>query len=250
MFLYQKSSLKNAACLHATAKMEADNFRKLGFTNPIAIIPNGIYIPEFPLIRPKFERIEKRKILFLSRIHPKKGIEFLIKAWYRLSFDLRNDWKVEIAGNGEASYIATLQSMINTFGLSDEIQFTGPQFGENKFAAFHNADLFVLPTFSENFGIVVTEALACGVPVITTKGTPWEELNTYNAGWWIDIGVQPLVEALKDAMKLSDEERRAMGKNGRKLVEENYSIEAVAKQMIELYQWILGQGEKPKFIFD
>jgi glycosyltransferase involved in cell wall biosynthesis len=248
LFLYQRNDLAKAACIHATASMEAENIRKLGFKNPIAVIPNGIDISEYSL-KPETIKKEKNTILFLSRIHPKKGIENLIEAWNQTKKSLRQNWQIEIAGNGEQKYIASLQKLIETKGLQEEIKIIGPQYGSAKLKAYHQADLFMLPTYSENFGMVVTEALSCGVPVITTKGTPWEELNTYNAGWWIDIGVQPLVEVLQKALCLSEEQRQQMGQNGRKLVEEKYSIEAVAAQMIQLYKWILNGGEKPQFVY-
>lgn len=247
MALYQRKDLYSSACIHATSQMEADNIRKLGFRNPIAIIPNGIDINEFPIQAEKSKN-EKHTLLFLSRIHPKKGIEVLVEAWQQLNKALRQHWQVEIAGAGDESYIVSLQKLIVKRGLANEIRIIGPQYGKAKFAAYQRADLFVLPTYSENFGIVVAEAMACGLPVITTVGTPWEELSTYNAGWWIDIGVDPLVESLENALKLSDEERHIVGKNGRKLVEKKYSIEAVAQQMIELYQWILNEKEKPEFV--
>jgi glycosyltransferase involved in cell wall biosynthesis len=248
MALYQRSDLAKATCIHATAQMEADNIRKLGFTNPIAIIPNGIVLSEYP-IREDFKNKSDKTLLFLSRIHPKKGIEILIEAWSLIDKRKRDGWKVEIAGNGEDRYLQSLLKLIQDRGLESVMSIIGPQFGESKLEAYHRADLFVLPTYSENFGIVVAEALACGVPVITTKGAPWEELNTHKAGWWIDIGVHPLAEALEKAMSLQDHERSVMGLNGRKLIEEKYSIEAVATKMIFLYQWILGQGEKPDFVY-
>jgi len=247
--LYQYTDLAKAACIHATSPMEAESIRNLGFKNPIAVIPNGIDISEFSL-KPQIAKKEKQTLLFLSRIHPKKGIELLVEAWQQLDKTLRQNWQVEIAGNGDERYIALLQKLIDVKGLTNQIKIIGPQFGEAKLAAYHRADLFVLPTHSENFGVVIAEALASGIPVITTKGTPWEELNTCNAGWWIDIGVQPLVEALQEALQLPEEQRIQMGLNGRKLVEEKYSIEAVAQQMVELYKWILNQGEKPDFIYE
>ena len=246
--LYQRHDLAKATCIHVTAQMEAENIRKLGFKNPIALIPNGIDINEFP-VKPKPITKEKHTLLFLSRIHPKKGIELLIDAWQQLDNTLRQYWQVKIAGNGEEGYIASMEKLIKERGLNEEIKIIGPQFGEAKLAAYHSSDLFVLPTHSENFGIVVAESLACGLPVITTKGTPWEELLTNHAGWWIDIGVQPLVEALQEALQLSEEQRIQMGQNGRKLVEEKYSIEAVAQQMIQLYKWILNRDEKPEFVY-
>lgn len=247
MALYQYNDLAKASCIHATAPMEAENIRKLGFKNPIAVISNGIDISEFPIPDSKQAK-EKHTLLFLSRIHPKKGIELLIEAWQQLDVNIRQNWTVQIAGNGEPDYIASLQRLIESRKLDKEITIVGPLFGVDKLKAYQQADLFVLPTYSENFGIVVAEALACGVPVITTKGTPWEELNTLNAGWWIDIGVEPLAENLRQAMQLTDAERQQMGMKGRKLVEENYSIESVASKMIQLYQWILKEGEKPQFV--
>ncbi|NVJ85989.1 MAG: glycosyltransferase [Algoriphagus sp.] len=245
--LYQRKDLAKAACIHATAKMEAENIRKLGFTNPIAVIPNGIDLAEFPL-KTSGEKYGTKTLLFLSRIHPKKGIELLVEAWSQLDPKIKSGWKIELAGNGEKNYIQAIQKLIQRKGLESEITIIGPQFGQAKLEAYHRADLFLLPTYSENFGIVIAEALACGVPVITTKGTPWEELNELQAGWWIDIGTNSLKEALENALSLSDEERKEMGLKGRKLIEEKYSIEVVARQMIQLYQWILGGQEKPEFV--
>ena len=248
LWLYQYNDLANATCIHATSQMEADAIRKLGFKNPIAIIPNGIDLDEFPLFV-KIPKEEKRTVLFLSRIHIKKGIELLIKAWPNIDINVRQKWQVNIIGNGPANYIALLNKEIESKGLENEIRILGPQFGKDKLKSFQQADLFVLPTYSENFGIVVAEAMACGLPVITTKGTPWEVLNIHKAGWWIDINVESLVQALNQAMQLNDNERQIMGNNGRKLVEEIYSIESVSKKMIQLYNWALYKGEMPEFIY-
>ena len=247
LWLYQYNDIADAACIHATAQMEADNIRKLGFKNPIAIIPNGINLEEFPFPKQKPKK-PLQTMLFLSRIHPKKGIEILIEAWSKLDIELKKNWQVIIAGNGEKKYINSLHQLMINKGLEKEIKIIGPQFGSDKFKVFEQADIFVFPTYSENFGIVVAEALACGVPVITTKGTPWEELNTHHAGWWIDIGISPLIESLQQALQLTTEQRRTMGQNGRQMIEENYTIEVVAKKMALLYEWVINGGEKPKFV--
>ena len=138
-----------------------------------------------------------KKILFLSRIHIKKGIENLIEAWSQIEINLRKNWIIEIVGNGEEAYIEVLQQKIMKHNLQEQIIIKPPVFGKDKIKLFREVSLFVLPTFSENFGIVVAESLASYTPVITTKGTPWEELNTCHAGWWIDIGVEPLKKALE-----------------------------------------------------
>lgn len=247
MLFYQKKDLEKAFCLHATSGIEAKYFRDFGIKIPISVISNGIDLKEFPLLKTKKVK-EKFILLFLSRVHSQKGLSILIDAWQQLDKGLRENWQIEIAGNGEDNYIASLQKGINDKGLATEIRIIGPQFGEAKLAAFNRADLFVLPTYSENFGIVIAEALACGVPVITTKGTPWEELNTCNAGWWIDIGAKPLAETLTKALQLKKIDLQTLGVNGRNLIEEKYSIQSVASCTLELYQWILGKGIKPKFV--
>lgn len=247
MLLYQYYDLKKAACLHATADMEAKSIRDLGYKNPIAVIPNGIDLSEYPLKDFSIKK-NKRKILFLSRIHPKKGIEYLIEAWERLEPSIKLNWEIEIAGNGDKDYIQKLNTIIVSKSLDECIKITGPQFGEDKINTYHNADLFVLPTHSENFGIVIAEALSCGVPVITTHGTPWEDIKSYNAGDWIEIGVDPLVRSLEIMMIKDEFALQQMGINGRRLIEEEYSIESVAAKMFEVYKWILNKTDKPKFV--
>jgi len=130
-------------------------------------------------------------------------------------------------------------------GLVDIFDFTGSVSDQDKWQLYNSADLFVLPSHTENFGIVIAEALATGVPVITTKGTPWAELEAHDCGWWIDIGVDPLVRALTEAMNLPPEERYAMGRRGRQLVELNYSWDTIGKEMLAVYEWVLGGGGAP-----
>jgi glycosyltransferase involved in cell wall biosynthesis len=246
--LFQLNDLKKATCIHATAPMEVENIRDLGFKNPIAMIPNGVNIDEFPTSFPE-KGNKTKKILFLSRIHVKKGIENLIEAWKLIDTELKKDWKIEIVGNGDQNYIKSLKEKIVLENLTGEIEIKKPVFGKDKIKLFREASLFVLPTFSENFGIVIAEALASYTPVITTKGTPWEDLNESKSGWWIDIGVAPLKLALEEALSTKEQDLLEMGVNGRKLIENKYSMNSVGKQMIELYDWILKKNSiKPKFV--
>nr|WP_262480763.1 glycosyltransferase [Algibacter lectus] len=163
---------------------------------------------------------------------------------------MKQDWVVDIYGNGETTYIEQLKSIIKTSNLEEQINIKAPVFGAHKLKVFRDASLFVLPpTFSENFGIVIAEALASYTPVITTKGTPWEGLQTYNCGQWIDIGVEPLAKSLTNLMTKRPETLMEMGGvNGRRLIEKKYSMQAVAKDMLTLYNWILNKTEKPTFI--
>lgn len=249
LWVYQFNDLKNASCIHATSLLEAENIWNLGLKNPIAVIPNGINLTDIAPVSVK-QNNRARKALFLSRIHPKKGIENLLDAWGALPENIKKEWSLDIVGNGEEGYLKKLNSKINELKLQNQVSIIGPLYDDKKNLAYQSADLFVLPTYSENFGMVVAEAMAFGLPVITTKGTPWEELETHNAGWWIEIGVKQLTHALTEAMQKSTETLIQMGANGRKLVEQNYSIEAVSTKMIQMYTWIINPSmPKPDFIY-
>jgi glycosyltransferase involved in cell wall biosynthesis len=230
LFIYQKKAIQRSAHIHATAQMEADNIKELGFLNPVSIIPNGIDLSEVKEVKTVYGT---KKMVFLSRIHPKKGIELLLEAWRNTD---TKDWTLEIAGNGEVDYIKTLSQSAEDV---KNVHFVGPQYGESKWDFLRSADVMVLPTYSENFGIVVAEALAVGVPVITTKGTPWEDLETYQCGWWIELTVSNLKRSLEEVMRLSQDQIKTMGNNGQSLVKDKYDIKAVAKNMKALYQKIL-----------
>lgn len=230
--LYQQNAVKQADMIHVTAESEKENLLKLGWNNRISIVANGINVQDI-----KIKTSWKRgyKILFLSRIHPKKGIEFLLDAVPHLDKRLH----VIIAGEGEATYIEQLKALAQERQITDRIQFIGGVYGDKKWELYQEADVFVLSTYSENFGIVVAEALASGTPVITTKGTPWAELESYRCGWWINIGTDPLVTAMQSFLSLSESELESYGRNGRRLIEEKYDSEIIANNMMALYQTVI-----------
>ena len=153
-----------------------------------------------------------------------------------------------IIGDGDDSYIEQLKLLIKNKKV-DNIFFTGFLTGKAQEAMMQQLSYLVLPSKSENFGMVVTEALARQIPVIASKGTPWKELNTHRCGWWIDSDLASLSNALEAALNLDETQRLEMGKNGRALVENKYSKEAVSKMMITFYKWILSETkELPPFV--
>ncbi|MEO7297109.1 MAG: glycosyltransferase [Verrucomicrobiota bacterium] len=260
--LYQERNLQSATALHATSRQEAQEFRDLKLKPPIAIIPNGVDLPTFSHAQSSIHHppSSPRTILFLSRIHPKKGLFNLLRAWGELQKGKAEsrkqkvggaalEWKLVIAGTDEDGHLGELKAESRKLKVEKSIQFVGEIHGEAKWELYRSTDIFVLPSHSENFGIVIAEALASGVPVITTKATPWQELVEHSCGWWIDVGVDPLVAALREAMALTDEQRTAMGARGRDLVETGYSWNSAAEKMKSVYEWVLNQGAEPDCIF-
>lgn len=247
MFLYQRRDLNSARVLVATSIAEYKNLRTLGFRQPIAVIPNGVRLDAvYKFDQPPIKHPERtRHVLFLSRIHEKKGIMDLIRAW---SLIRPSGWCLQIAGPDENGYLTNVMSLVERERLTNSVEYVGVVDGEDKDRLYNCADLFVLPTFSENFGLVVAEALAHAVPVITTRGAPWVDLINFKCGWWIDIGVEPLVSALVDAMSLSDAERLAMGERGRTYVK-RYDWDIIAQQNLDLYNWVLGKACQPEYVY-
>lgn len=237
-FLYQDADVRGAVALQATAESEAIQFSNLGFTNPVILSPNGVNLPKESELR--YTKNIQKRALFISRMHPKKGVIELVNAWGKLNI---RGWQCELVytinGDFEKAYESKVKSRVKDLGLEDVFVFTGPLDDDAKWKAYARADFFVLPTYSENFGIVVAEALYAGLPVITTKGAPWQELEERNCGWWIDIGVEPLVSALRAAMSLSDSERQEMGQRGRELVLEKYTWDAIGREMAKAYEEVL-----------
>jgi glycosyltransferase involved in cell wall biosynthesis len=249
--LFERGNLRSATLFHATSEMEAQSLRKLGLNQPIAIIPNGVEIPDREANRDRrnLERrypklTGKRWLLFLSRIHPKKGVFELLRAWHEIRNDFK-DWHLILAGPDLDGYSKRTQREALNYQLMDQVTFTGMLSGRDREAALANSDLFVLPTHSENFGIAIAEALAFGLPVITTKGAPWKELTAHKCGWWIDLGDAELMQCLKSALSLSKAELSAMGERGRTLMARKYSWTEVAEQMKRSYEWLLSPDDMP-----
>jgi glycosyltransferase involved in cell wall biosynthesis len=319
--------LRRAEVIHATSDIEARWIELFVFRNgikkqsiscnlnpvstkpKIVIVPDGVNVEAFSRQTVNAQRgdgIEevglrteddsgnrgKRTLLYLGRLHPLKGLDLLISAWNRAVSNFP-EWRLLIIGNDEQGVLKRLEDQVGQLGLEGCVTVCKPLYNDERVRAMRNADLFVLPTRSENFGIVVAEALACGVPVITTKGAPWSELlgNSDNSlvhncdsalvdsnvvdakvpngkgataelctkaltnsrtnelatsgrcGWWVDVGVEPLAEALLEAMSLTDTERREMGQNGRRLVEAKYHWAGIAERMAGVYEALLKEAK-------
>lgn len=260
MALYQMKDIKRSACVFTTAEMEALHVRDLGVDVPMVVIPNGIETDGYPC-RISKDKV-KKQILFLSRIHIKKGIELLIDAFDRIikkNADM-DDWTVAIVGNGEEEYIRELKRKVEGLNLRDKVKILAPVFGDAKVKLYQESSIFCLPSYSENFGMVIAEALSCGVPCITTNGTPWQLLNgevstmganldilgkNRKTGWCIELNVDNLEKALLEAMTMKTETLYEMGQKGNLLVQENFNYKSVARKVMQLYSWLLDGGQAP-----
>ncbi len=238
--LLQGDVVRRASCIHATSEQEYNEIRDFGLKNPIAILPNGIDIPE--LDRHSLTEVG-RTIVSLGRIHPKKGLDRLVRAWAKVE-PAHPKWRLRIVGHdelGHARELAALAAELKTQRVSIE----GPVAGDAKAAAYREADLFVLPTLNENFAITVAEALSFGTPVIATKGAPWRGLECEGCGWWIDHGVEPLVATLAEAMDMERGVLRAKGAKGRAWMKRDFSWDRVAHDMLAVYGWLSSGSEMP-----
>ena len=248
--LYLHREMARAELLHVTAQSEVEDVRRNGLNNPVVVAPLGVRATltdkELNEIKAVSQKAAQKTVLFVSRIQKKKGLLHLVEGWSglkKMSPEVTAGWKIKIVGPDQENHKAEVLSAAKSFGVECDIEFHEPLYGRAKELAYAEASLFVLPTFSENFGSVVIESLVNRTPVITTKGAPWSELKDYKAGWWIDIGVEPLRKALEEALSMSPVALQKMGDNGRRLVNERYSWEKVGVQMEESYLKCLNQKE-------
>ena len=236
---YQHRDLLSADAFHATSQQEADEIRALGLTQPIAVIPNGVTFPDSPIDRTVLPPVRSRVMLFLSRIHPKKGLLPLLRAWKEAS---PNGWQLVLAGPDENGHQGEVEQLAESLGISSEISYPGSLNDQQKWDWYRKADVFVLPSYSENFGIVVAEALAAGLPVIATHGTPWAELSTRRIGWHVPHEISSLANAITEATSMADEDRKTMGDSARVWAHSAFGWAGVAEQMAGFYQSVLAMS--------
>ena len=242
----QRRALAKAHLLHATSEVEYNEIRSQGFMAPVAVIPNGIDMSPLPVLPPRAADNKSRTLLFLSRIHPIKGLDRLLQAWVQVQAN-HPDWRLVIAGRGDAAHVEQVKSLAAKL-CALRVEFPGPLYGTAKSQAYWDADLFVLPTHSENFGMVVAEALAHGCPTIVSTGAPWPGLQTESCGWWVANDVDTLATTLISAMQIPVEDLTAMGLRGRAWMERDYGWAAIGKKMDAAYRWLLSGGEPPAWV--
>lgn len=249
-YLFEYQNLRKADCIHALCQSEYESIRKLGLKNPVAIIPNGITLPD----NPQFEREHDKKILlFVGRIHPKKGIKELIAGLAMLKKQnpaLLSTWEVHIAGWDQNGHLGELKHFVSTHNLTNEVKFIGSLYGKEKEVALCRANAFILPSFSEGLPMSVLEAWAYELPVLMTDFCNIPEGFEHGCAIRITPDPTDIYIKLKSFFELSGAHLSEIGKRGKELVSHSFTWEFVAQQTLELYHYLLGKRPKPSFVYE
>lgn len=237
---FEDANFRQVRLWRALTTKEAGQIRACGLTQPIVVVPNGIdagafpkpAAPDAPIQTPWVAGLGKtaRRLLFLGRIHPKKGLDLLLPAW--ASLRERQDWQVVVAGPDEQNYLTIIRELARKLGLEQQIIFTGPVTGPVKNALLHSADLLVLPSYSEGFPVSILEAMACGLPVLATRASNFPDITSEEAGWECEADLDSLRGVLGQALAASDQERRQRGANGRRLVARRYHWPDIVAELL------------------
>lgn len=249
--LFFKKDIMRAHCIHATCTQEMENIRSFGYKGAIAIIGNPVNIPSYiDELKGRDKEKEFTTFGFLGRLHPVKGIENILYGAAKLTLKQRKKIRIVIIGKGDNKYETFLHKEVERLGLRENTEFKGFINGREKYEQLSQLDALFVPSDFENFGMIVTEALACKTPVFASLGTPWEELNIRECGWWQERTPENIANVMSRIIDMPTEEIDIMGERGRKLVEEKFTATSVAHQMQELYNWILNRNNKPNFVYE
>ena len=252
---FQKKSLQQASLIHVTCADEYKAVRDLGITSPIAIVPHGINYDDYQHLPDKNSAIEhlglnkdKKYILFMSRLHKKKGLDLLLELWPALAKEFP-DWCLLIVGPDYSNYTDSIAKLAIENNITANIKTLGMLTGLDKKCVLACSEFFVLPTYTENFGVVIGEALAAGTPVITTTGTPWSEISTHNCGKYITLSKENVHQALNEMMSLDSELLTVMSNNAKSLIKNNYSWSAQAIKFGKALDFVLTEKSAPDVVF-
>ncbi|MEQ8384381.1 MAG: glycosyltransferase [Coleofasciculus sp. A1-SPW-01] len=242
--IIERYNLNRAVAIHCSTAEESKNVEEFNVNTQNIVIPYGIHLPNYQsnakqCIHKIYNVYSKKKIiLYLSRIHYKKRPDLLIKALRKLN-EQDYDFHLILAGSGEPDYVNHLKKLVASVGLTKHTSFAGFVTGEDKNLLLQGSDIFVLPSFSENFGVAVAEAMAAGLPVIVTPGVQISpEIAEAKAGLVVEGDVETLADAIATLLN-SPHLRHELGENGKRLVSHRYSWKVIAQNLISVYTAII-----------
>lgn len=251
--LVESRNLRRAACLHALSRPEIGHLRDLAPWAPVCFVPNGVDLSAFDAMPPRAALEEEHPelkgkfiLLFYGRVHAKKGLDILAEAMGRLAAD-HPSLHLLIAGKDDGA-LAPFAARISDLGLARSATYVGHVSGEKARKVWAAADAFTLPSYSEGFSMAILEALANRLPAVFTTACHFPEAAAADAAVVVEPRVEALTLALRELMERSPEERRALGANGRRLVEADYTWEQQAARLASVYAWLSGGGAPPECV--
>lgn len=250
LWLFERHILHHAAAVHFTTQQEQDEAEVLGIPMRPVLLPLGIDLTPFTRLPPSgtFRRnhphlADKTLLLFLSRLDKKKGLDLLLPAFAQVHQHYP-DVALVLAGSGEPTYETWLREQVQALGITEAVVFTGFLAGEQKLAILADCDIFVLPSYSENFGVVVVEAMACGLPVIVSEQVGLVS-EVRNAGAGLVVPCQPshLADALATLLS-NPTQRQQMAARAKELAQQRFSLEASSQAFVQVYRQLIPVSEK------
>ena len=245
--LYENQHLRGASCLRALSEAEARSIRGYGLRNPICVIPNGVDLPDLSASNAKSQSANRKTLLYLGRLHPKKNISNLIRAWNETFNSQRGRgerWVLAIAGWDQGGY----ESELKRTAAGASVVFLGPQFGAEKSERYRTCDAFILPSLSEGLPMTVLEAWSYAKPVLMTPECNLPEGFSAEAALRIGSSAEEIAAGLNRLFEMSDDDRAAMGTRGRTLVAIRFSWRRIGEQVRTICEWVLGSGATPETI--
>jgi len=241
-------ALKTVDCYHALSMKEMEDIRAYGIKAPIAVIPNCVTIPEEKTFA---RQDDKLHLLYLGRIDRKKGIDLIVGAWHRLKETKHEGcdrWVIDIVGWGDRHYIDEIKAMISNYEMDDVI-IHGPCYGDELDRIYSTSDAFILPSHGEGLPMSVLEAWSHRLCVVMSPHCNLPEGFEHDAAIRVMDNAESVAEGMSRLLMMTDEDRKAIGNNGFELVKSKFEWKSSALKMIQLYSWLLGEGEKPDFVY-
>jgi glycosyltransferase involved in cell wall biosynthesis len=254
MALVESRNLRRAACLHALSRPEISHLRDLAPWNPICFVPNGVdlrFFDDLParsvLERACPELVGKFVLLFFGRVHRKKGLDLLAGAIGKIA-PARPDLHLLIAGNDDGAWLS-FHDQVVALGLSNRVTYLGHVSGERARQVWGAADAFILPSYSEGFSMAILEALACSIPSLITTSCHFPEVASSQGAVVVEPTASAVIQGLHSLLDRSPDERRELGRNGRSLVESEYTWDGQAQRLASVYRWLAGGGPPPECVY-
>ena len=247
--LYERSHLRHAACLLALSPNELKSIRAYGMTNPVAVIPTGIDLPDVsPTVR---IASPTRTLLYLGRLHPVKGLVNLLRGWHALQCAegrRHDEWTLVLAGWDDGGHGRELKAMSRELKIENSVQFVGPKFGEDKHQLLSRSHAYVLPSLSEGLPVSALEAFAYGLPVLMTPQCGLPQAVEMGAAIQISATPDGIAKGLCQLLSLDDEARASIGSRGRQFVQKQFSWATVTSQLDSVYSWLMNGGQRPECV--